>query len=54
MIQVTLNKVTVNITSYGKSMCGGWYANFTYVSEPYEGIYDGIRRPTYQQNGIKA
>lgn len=49
MAQITLNKVTINVTSYGKSMYGGWYANFTYVSEPYEGIMDGIRRPTLKE-----
>ena len=46
MMQVTINKVIINITSFGKSMYGGWYANFTYVSEPYTGTYDGIRRRT--------
>lgn len=46
MIQVTINNVTINITDYGKSMYGGWYANFNYVSENYAGLYDGIRRST--------
>ena len=46
MIQVTINNVTINVTDYGKSMYGGWYANFNYVNDEYKGIYDGIRRPT--------
>ena len=45
MLVTRLNNGTIDITvdSYGKSMYGGWYANFHY---PYNGEihYDGIRR----------
>ena len=45
MLVTRLNNGVIDITvdSYGKSMYGGWYANFHY---PYNGEmhYDGIRR----------
>ena len=45
MLVTRLNNGTIDITvdSYGKSMYGGWYANFHY---PYndEVHFDGIRR----------
>lgn len=49
MVQVQLNKVTVEILDYGKSMYGGWYANFRYIGGEYNGRFDGIRRDTLQE-----
>ena len=49
MVQVQLNNATVEITNYGKSMYGGWYANFRYVGGEYDGRFDGIRRDTLEE-----
>lgn len=45
-MRVQLNNVTIEISAYGKSMYGGWYANFQYIGGEYDGKYDGVRRDT--------
>ena len=50
MMVVTIKNVTIEITQYGKSMYGGWYANFRYVAPAeYENKMDGIRRDTLKE-----
>ncbi len=47
MINVTVgNGTNINITSYGKSMYGGWYLDFT---DNTHGGYNGIRRNTLRE-----
>lgn len=49
MTIVKIKNVTLKITAYGKSMYGGWYANFEYLDGVYQGQFDGIRRDTLQE-----
>lgn len=49
MIRVDINKVTIEIRSWGRSMYGGYYADFKYVGGAYDGRYDGIRRDTIRE-----
>lgn len=46
MVQITINKETVQITSYGKSMFGGWYANLRYIDRPVADSFEGVRERT--------
>ena len=47
MINVTVgNGTNINITSYGKSMYGGWYLDF---KDNTHDCYDGIRRNTLRE-----
>ena len=43
--RVNNGNVDVEVYQYGKSMYGGWYANFRYIYNN-ELVYDGIRRKT--------
>lgn len=50
MVIITINNVTLEVYQYGKSMYGGWYANFRYIAPvEYEGKVDGIRRNTLSE-----
>lgn len=62
MMVLERKNAVIEITSYGKSMYGGWYANFIYITGDLENnqnwrnnyeelrqqasVYDGVRRDT--------
>ena len=65
MMIIERKNVVIEVTSYGKSMYGGWYANFTYITDDLEHNpnwrsnwqelrerthkFDGVRRDTLQE-----